>query len=735
MKGYTGRLLCVDLSAGRTWVEDSFRWLPQYVGAAGLGLALHWERVPAGCGALDPENLFFIGVGPLTGSYAPCAGRAVAISLSPGGYPVEQVAQSSVGGRWPAALKWAGYDGIAITGRSPQPCFVAIQDDRVAVLDARAAWGMDCFGAQRALRDLAREPQAHCLVIGPAGEKLARNAAMVHATGHALGQCGFGAVAGSKNLKGILVRGTGRVETATSLEQFQPRLREIRSLLALMQSVRSADHDGLSRWRAREGLSWDGGDESVPIGPIAADDLSRQGQRHCGTEFYMGGLLYPWHVKNVGCTGCVMNCFSTVRGQGLPDWMPAHGELNCVQSHTFYFSRRRNGRAVATSSPQAVLAGKQMADLLGINAYDIKMLLPLIVQLRYGAEGAYYDGLEPALRQELSALPWASLDAGGDGGLEMVLALYEGFQRAPVAGEGETLFSILLGGTPRAAQRLGMYEDLWTGGRSQYGGHEGFAVEYGAHGQRSHYGPDRYGLASGLHWVIWNRDPNRHEHNGLASWSGLSWDEKRRVAELLFGDADLLDDPNRRWAAGPATPSRVELARFLMIRALLKDSLTLCDWVFPNYCSPQQEREYAGDLGLEAELYRAVTGEALSAAELDARGERLVQLYRALTVRAWNTSDLRGAQGYAGGGRGADRGGDYRGHDNLAAWYFEVPASPGSPARRNLDRGEFEAGKTALYQRMGWDSALGAPSRATLAARDLAAVADDLDELGLLPSD
>ena len=33
----------------------------------------------AGATAFDPENALFFGVGPLTGSYAPCAGRAVAV--------------------------------------------------------------------------------------------------------------------------------------------------------------------------------------------------------------------------------------------------------------------------------------------------------------------------------------------------------------------------------------------------------------------------------------------------------------------------------------------------------------------------------------------------------------------------------------------------------------------------------------------------------------------------------
>ena len=778
--GWTGRLLCVDLTRGEIRTEESWRFLPRRIGAAGLGLSLHWERVPAAATALDPENLLFIGAGPLTGTWAPCSGRAVAISLSPAGYPVEHVAQSSVGGQWPAELKWAGYDGIALQGRAAAPVWLAIRDGEARLLDAGSIWGKDTFTSQQAMLQAVGDQRAKALVIGPAGEKLARNASLVHGTGHALGQCGFGAVAGSKNLKGILVRGTGRVHTATPLEAYLPRLREVRKLLTLMQSVVPASKDGNSRWRAREGLAWPGGDEPVPIGDIPPDDLSRQGLRHCGSDFYMGGLLGSWHVKNSGCTGCVMNCFSVVRGRELPPGIPEHGEQNCVQSHTFDFRRYRNGRVVAMASAQTAFAGKQLADLLGVNCYDIKMMLPLLVQLRFGAGGSYLSGLDPGLRAEVLALPWDSLDAGGDGGLSFCLALFALLEQAQ-PGE-DRLGSWRLQGTPRAAARFGMLDDIWTGGHGQYAGFEGFAVAYGAHGQRSHYGPDRYGLAAGLHWVLWNRDPNRHEHNGLVSWSGLSWTQKQRVAELLFGARDLLDDPSRVFRPGPPTPARIELARFLMVRALLKDSLTLCDWVFPNYCCPDAAREYAGDLGLEAELYREVTGDPVSAAELDRRAESLVDLYRALTQRSWGTTDLRGAAGYAGGGRGEDRGGSYRGHDNLASWYFEVPlggdgnpggqggdgtaggegepaadeageqgdpalpagdgggGGAGEPAAagdgqvvRHLDRAQFEQAKTLIYERLGWDPLGGGVTRAKLTESDLSEVADDLEELGLLP--
>lgn len=729
LNGWAGSVLLVDLTSGQLTVTPTERWLPNRIGGIGIGLAMLWELVPAGTGALDPENLLCIGVGPLTGSWAPCAGRAVAVSLSPAGYPVEHVGQGSVGGQWPSELKWAGFDAVAFVGRSPTPVALWVHDGEASLLDATELWGTDCWEAQRRLQQKVGDARAKALVIGPGGEKLARNAALIHGTGHALGQCGFGAVAGSKNLKGIIVRGTGRVTTAVPLADFQPRLREIRKHLALMQSVVSADKDGRSRWRARPGLTWAGGAEVVPIGPVAPDDLARQGHRHHGTDFYMGGLLRDWHVKNSGCTGCVMNCFSTIRGRGLPSGVPLHGEANCVQMQTGSFGRVRDGHTVAGGSREAVFLAKQLADVLGFNAYDLQMLLRLVVQLRFGDGGSYFDALTPALRSELLAMPWQSIDEGGDGGVSFWSALFELLRTAEPG--SDTLGAWLQQGTPRAAARFGMMEHIWAGTHGQFAGFEGFAVSYGAHGQRSHYGPERYGLPSGLHWVVWNRDPNRHEHNGLVSWSGLSWEQKRRVAERHFGDPDAIDNAEDAWHMGPPTAGRIALAHMLVVRAMLKDSLTLCDWVFPNYCCPIAEREYAGDLAIEAELYRAVTGEEASEQTLDARAESLVDLYRAITIRDWNTTDLRGAAGYQGGGRGYDQGGDYRGHDNLAAWYYE---SEDELAPR-LDRAEFELAKTHFYERMGWHPEHGSPTRSKLEAGGQPEVADGLAALGLLDDD
>src|SRR5512133_1152376 len=160
LHGWAGKILFVDLTSGERRVEATERWLPARIGGIGLGLAMLWERVPAGTRAFEPANLLYIGVGPLTGSWAPCAGRAVAVSLSPAGYPVEHVGQGSVGGQWPAELKWAGFDAVAIVGRSPTPVALAIRDGQASLLDATELWGTNCWVAQQQLQRMVGDPRA-----------------------------------------------------------------------------------------------------------------------------------------------------------------------------------------------------------------------------------------------------------------------------------------------------------------------------------------------------------------------------------------------------------------------------------------------------------------------------------------------------------------------------------------------------------------------------------------------
>jgi aldehyde:ferredoxin oxidoreductase len=223
--GWTGNILRVDLTSGEIWTQPSTEYHLRYIGGRGIGARLAWEEIPPGVGAFDPRNPLMIFAGPLTGTSAPFSGRTIIMGVSPQSYPVEWFSRSNVGGHFGPELKWAGYDGIVITGQAERPCYLLIENARVELRDAGELWGLDTYEAQRRLMT-AHGKGIRILTIGPAGERLSRIAIINTETESAAGQGGFGAVMGHKRLKAIVVRGTGKVHIAQP-ELFRRRCQAI----------------------------------------------------------------------------------------------------------------------------------------------------------------------------------------------------------------------------------------------------------------------------------------------------------------------------------------------------------------------------------------------------------------------------------------------------------------------------------------------------------------------------
>ena len=211
--GWAGKILWVDLTRGKITKKPTTDYQPEkFIGGVGLNAKIFWDLGCPKVSAFDPNNPLLISVGPLAGLYGPGFNRAEVCGIGPQCYPKELFTYSGIGGRWPAQLKYAGYDGMVIIGRADKPVYLSIHDDDVEIKDASDLWGLDTFETQEVLKD--EYPNASILTIGPAGENLSRIASILTETGDAAGQGGFGGVMGSKNLKAIVVEGTGNVNVA-----------------------------------------------------------------------------------------------------------------------------------------------------------------------------------------------------------------------------------------------------------------------------------------------------------------------------------------------------------------------------------------------------------------------------------------------------------------------------------------------------------------------------------------
>jgi aldehyde:ferredoxin oxidoreductase len=166
--------------------------------------------------------------GPLTGTIIPWSGRHCVASISP---LTGLWGESYAGGTWGREIKKAGYDGILITGQSDRLIFITIADSHVSIDDADQLRGKDTYETETIIRRQCGS-DASVAAIGLAGENRVRFASIMHdgKAARAAGRCGLGAVMGSKNLKAIAVKGSGKIPLfdreglKVSIQQIMPEL-------------------------------------------------------------------------------------------------------------------------------------------------------------------------------------------------------------------------------------------------------------------------------------------------------------------------------------------------------------------------------------------------------------------------------------------------------------------------------------------------------------------------------
>jgi aldehyde:ferredoxin oxidoreductase len=206
--GYTGKILWVDLTAGKTWVEQideaTYRLYP---GGKALAAYLLLKHVPVGIDPLGPDNILVLANGLLTGAPFSTASRFTAVAKSPltGGY-----GESEAGGFWGPELKMAGYEVIVLTGRAAAPVYLWIKDEQVEIRDASHLWRCDPEEAQATIRQELGDRLVRVLQIGLGGENLVRFAGLTNELRHFNGRAGIGAVMGSKRVKAVAVRGSSK---------------------------------------------------------------------------------------------------------------------------------------------------------------------------------------------------------------------------------------------------------------------------------------------------------------------------------------------------------------------------------------------------------------------------------------------------------------------------------------------------------------------------------------------
>ncbi len=242
MRGYTGKVLWVDLSRAKLEDEALDEGLcRQFIGGYGLGARILFSRQKAGVDPLGPDNILGFTTGMLTGTPSISASRYIVVGKSPltGGW-----GDANSGGNFGPYLKFAGYDNIFFSGISEKPVYLFINNGQAELRDAAHLTGKDTFQTEDMLKgELGKDVEVAC--IGPAGEKVARIAAVMNNKGRAAGRSGLGAVMGSKKLKAIAVKGNMKIPMADGEKANELRKKYLKELSGHVDMLRDNGTPGI----------------------------------------------------------------------------------------------------------------------------------------------------------------------------------------------------------------------------------------------------------------------------------------------------------------------------------------------------------------------------------------------------------------------------------------------------------------------------------------------------------
>lgn len=214
--GYMGKVLRVNLGGGKITIETPDEsYYKRYLGGRGMIIHTLLTELPPHADPLGPENKLVFASGLLTGHKLVGTGRSSVGSKSPltGG-----CGESEAGGMFGTELRKAGYDGIIIEGTAKKPVYLWIHDDTVEIRDAQKIWGSEVRPAMEWFEEEVGEKRYRTALIGPGGENKVHYANIIADCRNAFGRSGMGAVMGSKNLKGVVVKGS-RLPSAADKEK------------------------------------------------------------------------------------------------------------------------------------------------------------------------------------------------------------------------------------------------------------------------------------------------------------------------------------------------------------------------------------------------------------------------------------------------------------------------------------------------------------------------------------
>jgi len=611
------------LTTGEFETIPTMDYAGKYLGGRGLASRLYWEQVKPETGAFDPDNRLMFMTGPRLGAGAQGCSRMSVSGKSPMAYP-EGYCYGSVGGLLPVEIKMAGWDGIVLDGCAEKPLYLLVEDSTVTLQDAAHLWGKTACTVETILGN-THGHTARFVTTGPAGENLVRTATL-YASHKGTVTAGFGAVMASKNLKAIVVKGTGHPTAAdpTRTKELATYTRELKDTvsLAILPNIAMTGHGHL---------------------------VEALGPRHC----YQCALTCSKYVYRIGkdpeLTG--------LRGcQSMEYYLP------WVYGH-------EDGLKTFFDAPE-------LANDYSIGTFELE---PMIKWLWMCYQNGVYTDKEIGLplsktgsREFLEALLHAIAYREGFGDI-----LAEGMirMRQRIKPEAAILF-------PRSVAAVGSTDGVPP---RAYITH---ALIYPFEPRMHPIGVHELDYL-GIPWSIHLQDP---------SASNLTPQHYLEIARKWWGSEEAADQTHYQ--------GKALAARNIQNRTYLRDSLGLCDFVYPITYSFSRYGP-VGDPDLEGRIFTAITGQ--SASDLDDYAERMFNMQRLIRVQEGHLIPED----------------DYPPEFNFTEPFYKsihgtTMSMPGQGAQpvdatgRVLDKAQCNSMLEEFYDLRGWDRSTGLPSLKTL---------------------
>lgn len=361
MKGWIGKLIRVNLSNSSIKVENlKMDDAKLYLGGRGLGSKYLFDEIDPTIDPLSQENKLIFMTGPLTGTYATCAGRYNVVAKAP---LTGTIGAANSGGHFGPELKFAGYDGIIFEGKADSPVYLSIHDDEIELKSAEHLWGKNVFETTDILLE-ENEEDARVACIGPAGEKQVLFATVMNDKDRAAGRSGLGAVMGSKNLKAVVVRGTNGIKVADKDEFMSSTMDAREKVLANPVTGKGG------------GLASYGTEVLVNI----LNEMHALPTRNWQTANFEDGekisgeyLAENYLVRNKACFACPIGCGRVIK---IPD-----GKYKGIVSGPEYEAAWSYGASCGVSDINAIDKANHVCNLLGLDPITMGATIACAMEL------------------------------------------------------------------------------------------------------------------------------------------------------------------------------------------------------------------------------------------------------------------------------------------------------------------------------------------------------------------